>query len=78
MIGLDCNILVQLAFADHPANAKTVAAVQAEIGRGGPDFTEARRLVEEALSQTLTHQRPCLTIRAGIYYAGITRTVGWF
>jgi len=34
MIGLDCNILVQLAFAEHPANAKTVAAVQAEIGRG--------------------------------------------
>jgi predicted nucleic acid-binding protein len=34
MIGLDCNILVQLAFADHPANAKTVAAVQAEIERG--------------------------------------------
>src|SRR5580658_4962343 len=34
MIGLDCNILVQLAFAEHPANAKTVATVQAEIGRG--------------------------------------------
>jgi predicted nucleic acid-binding protein len=30
MIGLDCNILVQLAIADHPANAKTLAAVQAE------------------------------------------------
>ncbi len=30
MIGLDCNILVQLAFADHPGNAKTLAAVQAE------------------------------------------------
>ena len=34
MIGLDCNILVQLAIADHPANAKTVAAVQAETQRG--------------------------------------------
>jgi len=34
MIGLDCNILVQLAFAEHPANPKTVAIVQAEIGRG--------------------------------------------
>jgi predicted nucleic acid-binding protein len=34
MIGLDCNILVQLAFAEHPANAGTVAAVQSEIGRG--------------------------------------------
>jgi predicted nucleic acid-binding protein len=34
MIGLDCNILVQLAFADHPANAKTLAAVEAETGRG--------------------------------------------
>jgi len=34
MIGLDCNILVQLAFADHTANAKTVAAVQAETQKG--------------------------------------------
>ena len=34
MIGLDCNILVQLAFAEHPANVKTIAAVQTEIGRG--------------------------------------------
>ena len=34
MIGLDCNILVQLAIADHPANAKTVMAVQAETQRG--------------------------------------------
>jgi predicted nucleic acid-binding protein len=34
MIGLDCNILVQLAIADHPANAKTLAAVKAETERG--------------------------------------------
>ncbi len=34
MIGLDCNILVQLAFADHPANAKTLAAVQTETNKG--------------------------------------------
>lgn len=34
MIGLDCNILIYLAFADHPANTKTVAAVQAETQRG--------------------------------------------
>jgi predicted nucleic acid-binding protein len=34
MIGLDCNILVQLAFADHPGNAKTVAAVQVETSKG--------------------------------------------
>jgi uncharacterized protein len=33
MIGLDCNILVQLAIADHPANARTIAAVQAETAR---------------------------------------------
>jgi hypothetical protein len=30
MIGLDGNILVQLAFADHPANLRTVAAVEAD------------------------------------------------
>lgn len=34
MTGLDCNILVQLALADHPANAATLAAVQAETQRG--------------------------------------------
>ena len=36
MTGLDCNILVQLALADHPANAATVVAVQAESLRGEP------------------------------------------
>jgi toxin-antitoxin system PIN domain toxin len=34
MIGLDCNILVQLAIADHPAHVKTVAAVHALAERG--------------------------------------------
>ena len=34
MTGLDCNILVQLALADHPSNASTTAAVQAEVQRG--------------------------------------------
>jgi predicted nucleic acid-binding protein len=34
MIGLDCNILVRLAIADHPAHAKTLAVVQAEIQQG--------------------------------------------
>jgi predicted nucleic acid-binding protein len=34
MIGLDCNILVQLAIADHPLNAKTIAKVTAETQRG--------------------------------------------
>ena len=36
MTGLDCNILVQLALADHPANARTIAAVNAEALRGEP------------------------------------------
>ena len=36
MTGLDCNILVQLALADHPANAATLTAVQAETQRGHP------------------------------------------
>lgn len=34
MTGLDCNILIQLALQDHPANAATIAAVQAEVQRG--------------------------------------------
>ena len=35
MTGLDCNILIQLALADHPANPATVASVQAETQREG-------------------------------------------
>jgi predicted nucleic acid-binding protein len=35
MTGLDCNILVQLALADHPANTVTIAVVQAEVKSGG-------------------------------------------
>ena len=31
MIGLDCNVLVQIAIADHPVNARTLAAVQSEV-----------------------------------------------
>jgi predicted nucleic acid-binding protein len=34
MTGLDSNILVQLALKDHPANATTVAVVQAEAKSG--------------------------------------------
>jgi predicted nucleic acid-binding protein len=34
MIGLDCNVLVQLAIADHPANARTPAAVESETQQG--------------------------------------------
>jgi len=34
MTGLDSNILVQLALADHPANPATMAAVQAEVQSG--------------------------------------------
>ena len=34
MIGLDCNILVQLALADHPANAATISAVSDQVQSG--------------------------------------------
>jgi uncharacterized protein len=34
MIRLDCNILVQLAVADHPGNSKTIAKVHAKTQRG--------------------------------------------
>ena len=33
MIGLDSNILVQLALEDHPAHRATLNSVQAEIER---------------------------------------------
>jgi predicted nucleic acid-binding protein len=45
MTGLDCNILVQLALADHPGNTTAVAAVQAEAQQG-------RRLVFPSLVAT--------------------------
>jgi predicted nucleic acid-binding protein len=34
MTGVDCNILVQLAFGDHLEHAKTAAVVAAEIAHG--------------------------------------------
>jgi predicted nucleic acid-binding protein len=34
MIGLDCNILVQLAIANHPANPSTLARVKLESAKG--------------------------------------------
>lgn len=34
MIGLDCNILIQLALPDHPANPRTVSIVKAEAAKG--------------------------------------------
>src|ERR1035437_1539788 len=34
MTGLDCNLLVQLALQDHPANAAPTTAAQAEGKRG--------------------------------------------
>jgi predicted nucleic acid-binding protein len=34
MIGLDCNILVQLAFADHPAHVQTASKVRVEVAAG--------------------------------------------
>jgi predicted nucleic acid-binding protein len=30
MIGLDCNILVQIALPEHPAHAKTINLIQSE------------------------------------------------
>jgi predicted nucleic acid-binding protein len=48
MTGLDCNILVALAYADHPANRKTVAAVLAERQRS-PKLLVAPLTVTEFL-----------------------------
>jgi predicted nucleic acid-binding protein len=48
MIGLDCNILVQLAFAEHPANIKSQAMVKAEI-EGGTDLVFPSLVITEFL-----------------------------
>jgi len=34
MIGVDCNVLVQLAIGDHPANARTLAVVESQAEQG--------------------------------------------
>ena len=56
MIGLDCNILVQLALADHPANAMTLATVQIETNKG-ERFVFPSRVVAEFLHVTTDDRR---------------------
>lgn len=71
MTGLDCNILVQLALADHPANAATVAAVQAET-EGGGRLAVPSLVVTEFL-HVVTDQRrfaPPLTMREALDWIG--------
>ena len=48
MTGLDCNILVQLALADHPANAAAVGVVQAEV-QGGSRLVFPSLVINEFL-----------------------------
>jgi predicted nucleic acid-binding protein len=69
MIGLDCNILVQLAFADHPANAKAIAAVEAQ-GRRGEALILPPLIVTEFLHVVTDSRRfsPPLTM---------TEAIGW-
>lgn len=66
MTGLDCNILVQLALQDHPANAATVAAVRAEAQRGGLTFPS---LVVDEFLHVITDERrfsPPLTMTEAV------------
>jgi predicted nucleic acid-binding protein len=48
MIGLDCNILIQLAFAEHTANKKTRLIVHAEI-ESGTDLVFPSLIITEFL-----------------------------
>jgi predicted nucleic acid-binding protein len=71
MIGLDCNVLIQLAIADHPANARTLAAVESETLQG-------KKLVLPSLAATeflhvVTDERrfaPPLTIPEALDWIG--------
>ena len=54
MTGIDCNILVRLALADHPANADTLAAVQAEVATGNKLVFRQSNLAEIAHATKLT------------------------
>jgi predicted nucleic acid-binding protein len=46
MIGLDCNILIQLAFDDHPAHKKTLLAVRAETQQSAKLICSASVITE--------------------------------
>lgn len=63
MIGLDCNILVQLAFADHPANPRTISAVQSAI-KDGRKLLLSSLVISEFLHVTTDTRRfaPPLTM----------------
>ena len=84
MIGLDCNILVQLAFADHPANAKALGAVQREALDWIEDFlaNPGVRLLEpnaSGMDQALTWMRQFKLGRKRIldtYLAAVLHTNG--
>ncbi len=67
MTGLDCNILIQLAIADHPANAKTISAVQAEIRSQG-SLAVASLVVAEFLHVVTDPRRfdPPLTMKEAL------------
>jgi predicted nucleic acid-binding protein len=67
MIGLDCNILVQLAIADHPSNANTVAKVRSEVA-AGEKFVFAPLVATEFLHVVTDERRisPPLTMADAI------------
>jgi len=48
MTGLDCNILVQLAFTDHPDHVRANTAAQREVD-GGHDLVFSSLIVTEFL-----------------------------
>lgn len=67
MTGLDCNILIQLALQDHPANVTTVAAVQAEAKLGNRLVFPS--LVADEFLHVITDERrfkPPLTMIEGL------------
>ena len=70
MIGLDCNVLVQLAFADHPANPATLAAVQAETAQGSK-LVFPSQVINEFLHVTTDPRRfnPPLTMTEALDWA---------
>jgi predicted nucleic acid-binding protein len=67
MTGLDCNILVQLALQDHPANTATIAAVQAQAKLG--EQLVFPSLVADEFLHVITDERrfkPPLTMIEGL------------
>ncbi len=75
MSGIDCNVLVAMAFADHPLNAKAIAAVRGEI-QAGHQLILFSLIIDEFLHVVTDSRRfdPPLTMNEALDWIGSFRS----